>query len=408
MAAHHSKRADSGAGGCRVTTATAQKRVAAKRRKTASVGFARAIEASAEGVAPTAARLWRAGWNKTDKGDLKFTPRSAKLVMQAFGERGNPLAFYYEHEDRIPLAQRGGSPMKGVCSAPSSRLAIRDGDGGAELWAEEIAWTAEAKRQIETGERRQISPIAAFDEETREIIRIENVSLCAEGATHFGTLLASAGKEEKSMDELIQKLLSACDAGDFEMAKQIIAELEAMEGGGPAAMMGKALVAKYAAGNEKKDPPADDVATKKLAASPTMAASRTAPTGLEAFSREMAELRSATAAAQREAKVGRVEGIILANRDVFDAVDEREHLAAADPERTRKHVESIRRKIGEGGLLAASKDNGGGVRPPGKPPEAKDDAASLSDIERAVAGQHGVDEKRMAERKAQLAKSRRR
>lgn len=391
-----------------------KKRPIAKRRKVATVGYARAIEASAEGAAPTAARLWRAGWNKTDKGDLKFTARSAKLVMEAFEARGNPLAFYYEHEDRIPLAQRGGSPMKGVCSAPSSRLSTRDGEGGPELWAEEIAWTAEAKRQIETGERRQISPIAAFDKETHEIIRIENVSLCAEGATHFGTLLASAGKEGKSMDELIQKLLSACDAGDFEMAKSIIAELEAMEGGGPAAAMAKALVAKYSAGgDEKKEPPVDDVATKKLAASPTMATSRGVVT--DTFSRQLAALEERTAAAEKRAaaaerngNVGRVEGIIVANRDLFDAVDEREHLAAADPDRTRKHVESLRRKLGEGGLLAASRDNGGGAKPPGKQPETKDAAANLSDIERAVVGQHGVDEKRFAERKAQIEKSRRR
>lgn len=390
--------------------ATKAKRVAVKIR---TVGFARAIEASADGAAPSAARLWRAGWNKTDKGDLKFTPRSAELVAEAFEARGNPLAFYYEHEDRIPLAQRGGAPMKGVCSAPSSRLAVRDSDTGPELWAEEIAWTAEAKRQIETGERRQISPIAAFDEETREIIRIENVSLCAEGATHFGTLLASAGKG-MSMDELIQKLLSACDAGDFEMAKSIIAELEAMEGGTPAAMMAKALLAKYTSGDEKKDSPIDDVATKKLAASPTLAATRANGAVGDSFSRHLATLEARmqaaeqrAAAAERNGNVGRVEGIIAANRDAFDPVDEREHLAAADPDRTRKHVESIARKRKEG-LLVASKDNGGGARPP-KGAETKEDPThGLSPMELATAKQHGVAPEAFAKSKAGLAKGGRR
>lgn len=345
------------------------------------IAFARSVETAVSGAAPTAARLWRAGWNKTDKGDLRFTARSARLVMEDFEQRGNPLAFYYEHEDRIPLEKRGGAPMRGVCSAPSSVLVVRDTPEGPECWAEQIGWTAEAKRQIESGERRQISPIAAFDEETREILKIQNVSLCSEGATHHGTILASAGKGT-SMDELIQGLLDALDAGDFDKAQSILDEIKA-QGHDDVAAMGSAMMGKYRAMSadttEKKDPAkVDDVATKKIAAT-TPTQGSTAATA--ALSREIETLRAQTAAAQREAKIGRVEGIIAASRDCFDAVDEREHLRRADPEATRAHVASIARKRKEGELLATRGAGDTGVKPPKERPGDADDSHGLTTTE---------------------------
>lgn len=344
-------------------------------------GFARAIEASVDGEAPEAARLWKAGWNHTDKGDLNFTPTSADLVMKAFAGRGNPLAWYYEHEDRIPIEQRGGAPMKGVCSAPSSDLVVRDSDTGPELWAEHIAWTAEARRQIITGERRQLSPIAAYDEDTREIVEILNVSLCAEGATHFGTILATrAGREqEPAMDEILQQLMSAIEAKDWELCESLLQQMEAADGGAMMAKMGRmAMKSAKDDGDDKDKAGADETATKRLAAA--LAASRSTNTNpsVLVLTRELEAQRGALAvataeakAATREAKVGRVEGLIAANRDAFDAVDEREHLAAADPERTRKHIESIRRKtLAAGGGDANNKTTLAANRPPeAKPPK---------------------------------------
>ncbi len=210
-----------------------------KPRKVARVGsaaLARDIETSADGKAPHAVRLWRAGWNDTDKGALNFTPASARLVMAAFAKRGNPLVFDYEHESTVPIEKRGGCPMKGVASADRANLEVRgDERGKPELWATGIGWTAEAQRQIEARERTQISPISKYDIDTKEITAIQNVALCREGATHDGTLLASRnGRTGDAMDEIIQKIMEALQAGDFETAETLVQQAEGMDGGGDA------------------------------------------------------------------------------------------------------------------------------------------------------------------------------
>ncbi len=376
--------------------------------RVAFVRLARCAEASAPGAAPVAFRILAAGENVTDKGPLVFTPESARLVMAAYQRRGNPLAGYYEHEDRLPLQQRGGAPMKGACSAPSSALAIRGPADAPECWAQDVAWTPEAKRQIETGERTQISPVAKYDEDTREVLEIINFSLCGEGATHHGTLLASReGRTGEAMDELIQKIVEALQAGDYETAETLVQQAESMDGGGDVAGVKMARMAIKAA----KPPPAPPPAPPK-AAPAAMAATRSYEQSADvvALSRELVASRAETVRAQgaadaalREAKVGRVEGIIAAARDCFDAVDEREHLAAADPERTRKHVASIVRKRAEGTLAASRPAAGSGATPPKDATGAKDETHGLSAMEIGIAAQNKVDLATYAAAKARHA-----
>ncbi len=389
-----------------MSTATKARPVAAP-RKVQRIQFARSIEASVSGEAPEAARLWRAGWNKTDKGDLNFTPRSAELVIAAWEKRGNPLVWYYEHEDRIPLDKRGGAPMKGAASAPSSDLAIRESEDGPECWAEGIAWTAEAKRQITTGERRQLSPIAAFDSETREIVEILNVSLCAEGATHFGTILASAGKVT-DMDDLITRALAAIAAGDYTTLSALADEAAGMPGAEAVGAILKAICTENA--KEPAEPMMDDAATTKLAAgiaslmagrkSPQLAAARPATQGIpEAFARELTAARLEGSTALHEARTGRVEGLIAANRDLFDAADERQHIKRADPEATREYVDSMKRKQTAGTVtLAASRISP--VNAPRVAPPAKEDVDDLNELEADLAKKSGVTPEAMKAAKA--------
>lgn len=367
------------------------------------VAFARFIDASVSGEAPTAARLWRAGWNATDKGDLNFTPESLRLVLADQESRGNPLAWYYEHEDTIPLAERGGTPMRGVCSAPSSMLTGRGPATAPELWAEQIAWTDEAKRQISAGERRQLSPIAAYDEETREIVAIRNVSLCAEGATWHGTLLASrSAKGTGSMDDLIQQLIDACNNGDFETAEAIVAQMEATDGGGTYAKMARGLMAKMAKAGPPPPPPppaAPPVAAKQMAA----LTRGEAPPGVnfEAFNRKIEALDAATARADAAAKRSdRATVTALLSRAIetglpIDLVDEREQVTACDPTGTERFIASLKRKA-KVGVLVASKEIVE-VKPPKPGAEAKDPAKpvpvetfGLSEIEMGEASKSGV------------------
>lgn len=384
--------------------------------------LSRSVETSADGKAPHAVRLWRAGWNETDKGPLNFTPKSAETVMARHKARGNPLVFDYEHESTLPLEKRGGAPMKGVASAPSAALEVRpDAEGHPELWAVDVRWTPEAQRQIETGERRQISPISNYDLDTKEITEIVNVALCREGATHHGTILASAERGTTGMDEIIQKIVEALQDGDYETAESLVQQCEAMgEGDEDMARYaktaramcsaGKAMAAKFAA---PPPPPKGDAApdSTKPGASARMAASREAS---GAYSRQFADMEARTRAAEqrafgaeREAKVGRVEGMIAANRDMFDAIDEREHLRSADPDATRRHIASITRKRNEGTLEASRPKPGGGeVKPPKD--GNKDDSFGLSAAEIEIAGREGISLKDFADAKGRQANSKRR
>lgn len=345
------------------------------------IGFAvlrRNAESFTDGDAPTAFRILAAGRNETDKGPLVFTPDSARAVMSAFAERGNPLAVYYEHEDQLPLEKRGGAPMKGVCAAPSSTLATRGPSTAPECWAQDVGWTAEAQRQIKTGERRQISPVAAFDKDTREVLEILNVSLCSEGATHFGTLLASKGGL-RPMDDIIDKITEAIEAGDFETAETLIQQAEAGGDDGMARMAKMARAAMKAGKPAPAAPPppppvADAAATARLAASRAAIAAQNVSTA--AFDRAILEMTGATAranaAAQRSDRAT-VVTLIAANRDAFDVVDERQHTAAADPAATERHIQSFTRRVKAGVLVfakptvAPSDAQPGGHRPSATP-----------------------------------------
>lgn len=385
------------------------------------LAFARAIEATVAGAAPEAARLWGPGWNETDKGALNFTPESAKMCLADFAARGNPLAWYYEHEDRVPIAQRGGCPMKGVCSAPSSMLTARPGEGGPELWAERIAWTDEARRQIISGERRQLSPIAAYDEETREIVAILNVSLCAEGATHHGTLLASAGKDT-GMDDLKQQILDAIAQGDWESAEALIAQAEGMDdGGGDFAKMARACMtaakgAPPAAPAGPPPPPAGGaVVARKMAA----LSRQDLPAGanVEAFNRLVSNMEAATSRADAAAKRSDRQTIVAALSRAMeqglpvDLVDEREQLAACDPIATGRFLDSLARKR-KGGLLLAAKPGAVTEAQPAKPGTAPTLAAAkpvvvdtfgLNEIEMAEAARTSVSFKAFAESRDRVA-----
>lgn len=368
---------------------------------TRSLGFARFIVAGVDGAAPREARLWAAGWNDTDKGALNFTPDSARMVMQAYRDRGNPLAWYYEHENREPLSVRGGCPMKGVCSAPRSALAIRGPATAPECWAENIEWTAEAARQIASGERTQLSPVAAFDSETREIVAILDVSLCAEGATHNGTLLASRnGKDTGTGMDMIQQILDALNAGDFETAETLVQQMEAQA---PDDAMTK--LARAAMGKAKAPPPAADpappppVVAKKMAAALSRA---DVPAGVDVakFDRALDAMIAATAEAKGAAATSRRETVVaMLSRAIerglpIDIVDEREHVTTGDPTVTGKFIASLDRKA-KVGVLVASKV------PPIPANEARPGTKSgekvpavetfgLSEIQQAAARQHGL------------------
>ncbi len=380
---------------------------------TRKLALARSVDARADGGAPDAARLWRAGWNETDKGALNFTPESLRLVLEDQARRGNPIVWYYNHEDTIPLHERGGAPFRGLPSASGSVLEGRGPADAPDLWARDIAWTDVAQKHIEARELIQISPIAEYDTETREIVAIRNVSLCAEGATHHGTLLASK-EGQTTMDDMLEQLEELLEQGDIEGALALIGQMEGMEGGADMARMAKMMVGKMGkappAKPEVEPPP---VVAKKMAA--TLTASREVPaSAVEAFARATADAQAAAADARAAAKSSRRDTVHAmlsrASSDglLDDGVTEREHLEAADPAATEKFLAGLRRMAKRGVLVAAKPE--AGVAAPPKPDATKPGAKSgkpatavetygLSEIEMAQAAKSGTSFQAFADAK---------
>lgn len=164
-----------------------------------------AEEANAEiapRVVPTEFCVFRAGWNRSDRGDFLFDDDAAALVMMAWASKSVPLMMDYEHQS----LQR--PPIIAPASATEFSLELRAG----ELWAVGIKWTDRAREMLAAGEYRLFSPAFRFDEETRRITALVNVAL-----TNLPALVgieplvaASANHTEDTMD--LEKQVAALTA----------------------------------------------------------------------------------------------------------------------------------------------------------------------------------------------------
>ncbi len=194
------------------------------------------VEFDAEGV-PTAIKIWGPGENESTKGSVFFTAKSAMLIMAAFKDRGMPLMWDYDHESTVPPEERKASASSGFgcASAHFSTIELRGADGAGEgfdqeLWSSRIQWTDTARAQILKGDRRQVSPAFAVEKGTAEIVELYSMALCFEGATNRGRILSPLQMRLYSrgqrMDQIIEALRAAVEAGDWEQVKAALAALE--------------------------------------------------------------------------------------------------------------------------------------------------------------------------------------
>ena len=123
--------------------------------------------------APREVRLFRWGKNATTKGVFTLTRESANAALADYNAQGHALTWDYDH-----ATFTSADPQHRI-AAGSCRLAVRD-DG---LWAVDIAWTADAARDIAAGKWVFCSPALKFNAK-REITGIRNVALTNIPATH--------------------------------------------------------------------------------------------------------------------------------------------------------------------------------------------------------------------------------
>lgn len=281
--------------------------------------------AFAPAMAPAEIQLWNAGPNATDYGVHFWTPRSVELVTAAYAKRGNPLQIDVEHNG----AEAGSvGPSGGY-----AELEIRNG----APWLR-FDWSAYAIQQIESKERRFLSPEYDVDVDTGEIVALYRVSLVADPGTHNARMLARAIRrvfternDPVNLALILAALKGALAADDPEVAKtqiaNLLAELEKLAGTGDGAA--PPPDGTPAAAGAPPTPPADDPTKKR----PPMAAS------------------SATSASSSSSTPATVQASTAATTPATTAAPPARIAASADPVKVvaelATEVESLKAKAAE-------------------------------------------------------------
>lgn len=142
-----------------------------------------------ERKAPAEIQLWNVGPNKTDYGTHIWNERSVELAFGQYQERKNLLGIDIDHNkstEALAEKKTDDPPRK----AGYASLEIRDG----APWLV-FQWSDYGRQQIESGERRYLSPEYYTDPDTQEIICIVRVSLVDEPGTWNARLLCSKGPQ---------------------------------------------------------------------------------------------------------------------------------------------------------------------------------------------------------------------
>lgn len=159
------------------------------------------VERAGPGKAPTAIRLFKAGDNVSDEGTVRFTRKSARLVMAEFEARARLYSADYDH-----LSLMTNRPATAGKASAWYKLGLReDAYGEPELWAEGIDWTEEARAGLEKDppEWRYFSPaFLAPPEGNSEVTSFMNFALCINPLTHELPSLAAAMTEVKPMFDM--------------------------------------------------------------------------------------------------------------------------------------------------------------------------------------------------------------
>lgn len=174
--------------------------------------------------APEEFRMFRAGVNKTDKGDFLFDEEAAAAVMTSYASEGKQLMADYEHQSLVQPA------IEAPASVKSFVPQVRNG----ELWATAVKWTERARAYLAAGEYRFFSPAFIHDEKSGRISKLINFALTNNPATHALEPLVAASANSIEGDDTMTEC-TACTALSKQLAakdeelKSLTARLTALE-----------------------------------------------------------------------------------------------------------------------------------------------------------------------------------
>lgn len=371
---------------------------------------------------PEEFRIFRAGVNDSTKGPVLFDEQAAASVMAAWKKWGVDLMIDLEHQalDADERARADAPDARGWF-----RLEVREG----ELWAVGVRWTPDGARRLREKTQRYISPAFHVDDDDR-VTELVNVALVAMPATHHAAPLVASRDTRKrktlaaltacatvlsaNMDpEQVKAALAAIKEGDADKALELLESMvasaagaapEGDEGGGPDDALAEDPEEdpEEERAEDPEDPEEDPEEAKALAKQLRRLGFKPGETvreikRLRAIVDEItAERAKLDMAARREqiAELVKLGAETPATAWQGDPKDRKpaKHLAAMPLDDLRARVQAFR----------AARPHG--VRPPERVEGDEPDVSTLTDRERELCAQRGIDPKDFIRRKRAAAR----
>lgn len=167
---------------------------------------------------PKEFRLFKLGKNRTLKGDLVYSERSAEEVAQFQAELDRDVVIDWEHASL--KASEAVDPAEAGKAAGWFRVEPRE-DG---LWATNVSWTEKAAAKLAAREFRYFSPVVFFDPKSKEITAVFNAALTGNPATMAQEPLVASittPEEEPTMKLIAAALSMPVEATEAQLSSAV-------------------------------------------------------------------------------------------------------------------------------------------------------------------------------------------
>lgn len=148
------------------------------------------IELPGDGTVPEWVQLLPAGIEIKGRDGRQWILDRQTIILEAFAAEGKDIVIDWEHASELKAAKGDQAPAAGWIKS----MEFRSG----ELWGR-VEWTPKAIEQIRNKEYRYLSPVFAYERETRRIVRILSA-----GLTNQPNLYMTALNQEQ-IDENLRK-----------------------------------------------------------------------------------------------------------------------------------------------------------------------------------------------------------
>jgi len=152
-----------------------------------------------DGTAPEWIELLPAGQVITGRDGRTWINEQPEAVLAAFAAEGKDIPIDWEHSSELKAREGEEAPA----AAWIKQMEIRD---GGSIWGR-VEWTARGAASVSSKEYRYLSPVFAFDIQSRRIMRITSCGLTNQPNLYLDALNRAQTKEESPMD--LAQLLAA-------------------------------------------------------------------------------------------------------------------------------------------------------------------------------------------------------